>query len=93
MFETMRLNNPRRYRVAGLGDWGIVEGLIFENWEEKAFDIDKIRQMVSVKSAFGLDFGLNVSPLMWKHILNNLVNLYLQGVGRNLSANGENLNT
>lgn len=62
VFETMRMNNPRRYRVAGLGDWGIVEGLIFENWEEKAFDIDKIRQMASVKSAFGLDFGYTNDP-------------------------------
>lgn len=62
VFETMRLNNPRRYRVAGLGDWGIVDGLIFENWEEKAFDIDKIRQMASVKSAFGLDFGYTNDP-------------------------------
>ena len=33
LFERMRQNNPRRYRVAGLGDWGIVDGLIFENWE------------------------------------------------------------
>lgn len=62
VFETMRLNNPRRYRVAGLGDWGIVDGLIFENWEEKAFDIDEIRQMASVKSAFGLDFGYTNDP-------------------------------
>ena len=29
LFERMRQNNPRRYRVAGLGDWGIVDGLIF----------------------------------------------------------------
>ncbi len=62
VFETMRLNNPRRYRVAGLGDWGIVEGLIFENWEEQAFDIDKIRALESVQSAFGLDFGYTNDP-------------------------------
>ena len=62
VFETMRLKNPRRYRVAGLGDWGIVEGLIFENWEEKAFDVDEIRKMSSVKSAFGLDFGYTNDP-------------------------------
>ncbi len=62
VFETMRLNNPRRYRVAGLGDWGIVDGLIFENWEEKAFDIDKVRRLASVKSAFGLDFGYTNDP-------------------------------
>ena len=31
MFETMRQNNPRRYQVAGLGNWGIVDGLLYEN--------------------------------------------------------------
>ncbi|MDE5696596.1 MAG: PBSX family phage terminase large subunit [Lachnospiraceae bacterium] len=62
VFETMRLNNPRRYRVAGLGDWGIVDGLIFENWEEKAFDVDKIRGSPHIKSAFGLDFGYTNDP-------------------------------
>lgn len=62
VFETMKQQNPRRYRVAGLGDWGIVEGLIFENWEEKAFDVDAIRKLASVKSAFGLDFGYTNDP-------------------------------
>ena len=28
VFETMRKQNPRRYAVAGLGDWGIVDGLV-----------------------------------------------------------------
>lgn len=62
VFETMKQQNPRRYRVAGLGDWGIVEGLIFEDWEEKAFDVDAIRKLASVKSAFGLDFGYTNDP-------------------------------
>lgn len=62
VFETMKVNNPRRYNVAGLGNWGIVEGLIFENFEEKAFDINKIRSLESVKSAFGLDFGYANDP-------------------------------
>lgn len=62
VFEAMKVNNPRRYRVAGLGEWGIVEGLIFENWEEKAFDIQAVRNLASVKSAFGLDFGYTNDP-------------------------------
>jgi len=62
VFEKMRVNNPRRYRVAGLGDWGIVEGLIFENWEEKAFDLDDVKKLPGVKSAFGLDFGYTNDP-------------------------------
>lgn len=61
LFEEMK-KNPRRYRVAGLGDWGIVEGLIYDRWEEKAFDIDAIRKQPSVKSAFGLDFGYTQDP-------------------------------
>lgn len=62
VFETMRLRNPRRYKVAGLGDWGIVDGLVYENWEEKVFDIDEIRSLKSVKSGFGLDFGYTNDP-------------------------------
>ena len=62
VFETMKQQNPRRYRVAGLGEWGIVDGLIYENWEEKAFDINEIRTISSVRSAFGLDFGYTNDP-------------------------------
>ena len=62
VFETMKVKNPRRYRVAGLGDWGIVEGVIFENWEERAFNIDEIRSLSSVSSRFGLDFGYTNDP-------------------------------
>ncbi len=62
VFETMKTNNPRRYKVAGLGDWGIVEGLIYENWEEKAFNIQEVSARPGVKSAFGLDFGYTNDP-------------------------------
>lgn len=62
VFDTMKKNNPRRYRVAGLGDWGIVEGLVFENWEEKSFNMDEIKRIHGIKSAFGLDFGYTNDP-------------------------------
>lgn len=62
VFEDMREKNPRRYRVAGLGDWGIVEGLIFESWEERAFDLEMVKQIPGIKSAFGLDFGYTNDP-------------------------------
>lgn len=62
VFETMKKNNPKRYKVAGLGNWGIIDGLVFENWKEEAFDIDVIRQLPTVKSAFGLDFGYTNDP-------------------------------
>ena len=59
VFETMRKNNPRRYAVAGLGGWGIVDGLVYENWREEAFTLDAIK---NCKSAFGLDFGYTNDP-------------------------------
>lgn len=59
VFETMKRNNPRRYQVAGLGAWGIVDGLIYENFSEKAFTLDEVRDC---KSAFGLDFGYTNDP-------------------------------
>ena len=62
VFESMKRNNPRRYAVAGLGGWGIVDGLVFENWQELAFDVHEISRKAGVKSVFGLDFGYTNDP-------------------------------
>lgn len=62
LFERMKTNNPKRYKVAGLGDWGISEGLIYENWEEREFDYMEISAHTGVKSAIGLDFGYTNDP-------------------------------
>lgn len=62
VFEAMKKNNPRRYRVAGLGEWGIVDGLVYENWEEKIFDISELTKQGDIKSLFGLDFGYTNDP-------------------------------
>lgn len=59
VFETMKKNNPRRYAVAGLGGWGIVDGLVYENWKEESFTLEDIK---NCKSAFGLDFGYTNDP-------------------------------
>jgi len=32
MFEEMRKTDPERYRVAGLGDWGLAAGQFFKSW-------------------------------------------------------------
>lgn len=62
VFETMRKQNPRRYKVAGLGDWGIVDGLVYENWDEKVFSLEEVKKVKGVKSVFGLDFGYTNDP-------------------------------
>ena len=62
LFEKMKLNNPRRYNIEGLGNWGIAEGLVYDNFEELEFNIDEIKKRRNVKSAFGLDFGYTNDP-------------------------------
>lgn len=59
IFEKMKTNNPRRYAIEGLGEWGIAEGLIFTNWREEDFNIEDIRKQYKVKDTYGMDFGFN----------------------------------
>ena len=69
IFEKMKINNPRRYNIEGLGDWGIAEGLIYENTELEDFDVNAlfkeaanqdaraINEAPTIKACYGLDFG------------------------------------
>ena len=61
-YEKMKLNNPRRYNIEGLGNWGIAEGLVFENFEEREFDVELIRKRPKIKHTIGLDFGFTNDP-------------------------------
>jgi phage terminase large subunit len=61
VFEDMKKNNPRRYQVAGLGNWGITDGLVYENFEERFFDVEEVRNS-STRAIFGLDFGYTNDP-------------------------------
>lgn len=61
-FENMRVQNPRMYQVAGLGHWGVSEGLIFTDWEVRDFDLSEIKQRQSVRLIWGLDFGYSNDP-------------------------------
>ena len=58
-FEDMQKRNPRRYSVAGLGEWGISEGLVYENWKEQEFNL---KQVEDLKTVCGLDFGYTNDP-------------------------------
>lgn len=58
-FEDMKIRNPRRYKVAGLGDWGIIDGLVYENWREEQFEFDIVK---TLKIVCGLDYGYTNDP-------------------------------
>ena len=75
LFEDMKKNNLRRYQVAGLGNWGIVDGLVYENWKEEMFvpiskeEFDELETkdenyIISdkLKTVAGMDFGYTNDP-------------------------------
>lgn len=77
LFEDMKRRNPRRYAVAGLGNWGIVDGLVYESWREEAFTPVSRRAYDDMEmgsrpehpvftdelvACFGLDWGYTNDP-------------------------------
>jgi phage terminase large subunit len=66
VFERLKEENPRRYAVSGLGEWGIADGLVYENWEVKEFDPAELgketKEEWQYASFFGLDYGYTNDP-------------------------------
>lgn len=63
LYDRMKRLNPRQYLVAGLGNWGSPEGLIYDgNWEEFEFDFNQVAQREGVVAINGLDFGFSADP-------------------------------
>ncbi|MBR7070910.1 MAG: PBSX family phage terminase large subunit [Clostridia bacterium] len=59
VFERMKIENPQKYQVAGLGNWGIAEGLVFDRWEVGKPDLSEDWKW---KNFFGLDYGYTNDP-------------------------------
>jgi len=65
VYETMRVEQPRRYAVAGLGEWGVAEGLVFDRWTVEEFDVGRLLDGGDAwrfKHVFGLDYGYTNDP-------------------------------
>ena len=60
--EKLKENNPKRYRTAGLGEWGIIDGLVYENWQELEFDYKELLKDENNVLKIGLDFGYIQDP-------------------------------
>lgn len=51
--EHYRKTNPEYYKVYGLGEWGVLEGLIYQIWPSAGV------QHYKDETIYGLDFGFN----------------------------------
>lgn len=61
VFERMRRTSARKYAVAGLGEWGVADGLIFENFIEGIPEIPT-HEKWKWNHFFGLDYGYTNDP-------------------------------
>ncbi len=64
IYERMKQKQPRKYDVAGLGNWGVAEGLVLENWTVNTFDIKEVtaEKPWQWRHVFGLDYGYTNDP-------------------------------
>lgn len=75
LFEKLRVTNPKRYFIEGEGNWGISEGLIYENWKVEYFDYRKMAKEKDLhgysiyNQLYGLDFGYSNAPTAFVSIL------------------------
>lgn len=60
-YEDLYITNPRRARIVCDGEWGVAEGLVFENTRVEDFDVQKTIQRVKETTA-GMDFGFTQDP-------------------------------
>jgi len=70
VFESMKNTNPSRYSVAGLGNWGIADGLVFENYTAEVPNIPN-EQLWKWRHFFGLDYGYTNDPTAFIAIMVN----------------------
>ncbi|HFU4464409.1 TPA: PBSX family phage terminase large subunit [Streptococcus suis] len=61
-YEDLWRTNPRRAAVVANGDWGVAEGLVYENVQVADFDKESLLQSGNYKLCVGLDFGFTHDP-------------------------------
>lgn len=60
-YEDLYRTNPRRARIVCDGDWGVAEGLVFDNFKVVDFDwLQKYKQTQT--KVHGMDFGFTHDP-------------------------------
>lgn len=63
VFERMKENDPKRYLVAGLGNWGITDGVVYDDYEVRDFSVNHtLETHPGAYTIFGLDFGYSNDP-------------------------------
>lgn len=60
-YEELKESGSKLAPVICDGEWGIIEGLIYDNWEVEDFNIEEIASNPDCRFAYGMDFGYATS--------------------------------
>lgn len=76
MYEDIRRRSPSRARIACDGEWGVAEGLVFDNWRVEDLS-EQIPRFDNIRA--GMDFGYASDPnaLVKLHIDNKRKTIYV----------------
>jgi len=66
--EAMKITNPERYRVVGLGEYGIPGGTFFEEFREDIHVVQYSDPPASAKIFVSLDYGLDMLAAIWVYL-------------------------
>jgi len=75
MLLDLKVKDPRRWKIDGLGEWGVYGELIYDNWKTiTRADLEKIN---IVQYIWGLDFGFEHNSVLVKVGKDEKDNLYV----------------
>jgi phage terminase large subunit len=61
--EDMRVRNPQKYEVYGLGNWGTLGKKVYENYTVQDFAVNElVKENPELTAVFGMDFGYVADP-------------------------------
>ena len=64
-FEDMRINRPERYRVSGLGEWGVDGAIFFEEWDPAIHVVNPFPIPEHWRYIRVLDYGLDALACLY----------------------------
>lgn len=60
-YEELKASGSKLAPVICDGEWGVIEGLVYDNWQVENFDIDEIAENPNTRFTYGMDFGYATS--------------------------------
>lgn len=76
MYEDIRRRSPSRARIACDGEWGVAEGLVFDNWRVEDLS-EQIPQFDNIRAGMDFGYAADQNALVKLHIDNKKKTIYV----------------